>query len=102
MAFQNKANLSLAASSTKTSSLKLSPSFAFKKQPNSPQVDLSFKLASNGKLTSDEHKKYLKNNLYLYCDAEDHKLDSCPKKQTTVTFKSYGALATASKKSLEK
>jgi len=45
-------------------------------------VDLSSKLASNGKLTSDECKKYLENNLCLYYGAGDHKLDSCPKKQT--------------------
>jgi len=57
-------------------------------------VDLSSKLASNGKLTSDEHKKYLENNLCLYCGAGDHKLDSCPK--------SHGASATASEKPSEK
>jgi len=58
-------------------------------------VDLSSKLASNGKLTSNERKKRLKNNLCLYCSAGDHKLDSCPKKQTTVSSKGCGALATA-------
>jgi len=42
-------------------------------------VDLSSKLANNGKLTSDEYKKHLKNNLCLYCGTGDHKLDSCPK-----------------------
>ena len=71
-------------------------------------MDLSFKLASNGKLTSDEHKKHLENNLCLYCGAGDYKLDSCSKKQTMVFPKGYGALATAdtpaaaSKKPLEK
>ena len=71
-------------------------------------MDLSFKLANNGKLTSDECKKCLKNNLCLYCDAEDHKLNSCPKKQTMVTPKGCSASATAnplaatSEKSLEK
>ena len=71
-------------------------------------MDLSFKLASNGKLISDECKKHLENNLYLYCGTGDHKLDSCPKKQTTVTSKDYSASATtdilvaASKKPLEK
>ena len=43
-------------------------------------MDLSFKLASTSKLTSDEHKKHLENNLYLYCSAESHKLDSYLKK----------------------
>ena len=71
-------------------------------------MDLSFKLASNGKLTSDEHKKHLENNLCLYCSAENHKLDSYPKKQTTVSPKGHSALATAdtlataSEKPLEK
>jgi len=71
-------------------------------------VDLSSKLASNSKLTSDEHKKHLENNLYLYCGAGDYKLDSCPKKQTMVSSKSCSAsatadtLAAASEKPLEK
>jgi len=58
-------------------------------------VDLSSKLASNGKLTSDKHKKHLENNLCFYCGARDYKLDSCPKKQTTVSPKGCGASATA-------
>ena len=66
------------------------------------QTIVSSKLASNGKLTSDKHKKHLKNNLCLYCGVGDHKLDLYPKKQTTVSPKGYGALATASKKPLEK
>ena len=71
-------------------------------------MDLSFKLASNGKLTSDEYKKYLKNNLYLYYSARDHKLDSCSKKQTIVSSKGHSAsattntLAATSEKPLEK
>ena len=65
-------------------------------------MNLSSKLASNSKLTSDEHKKHLKNNLYLYCGIRDHKLNFCPKKQTMVTSKGYSTSATASEKSLEK
>ena len=108
MASQSKANLSLVASSAKNPSSKPSLSSAPKKQPNTLQVDLSSKLASNSKLTSDERKKYLENNLCLYCGAGDHKLDSCPKKQTTVSPKGRSAsatadtLAAASKKPLEK
>jgi len=56
-ASQSKANPSLVASSTKNPSSKPSLSPAPKKQPNTPQMDLSSKLASNGKLTSDERKK---------------------------------------------
>ena len=78
--FQNKANSSPVASSTKTFSSKPFPSLAPKKQPTSLWMDLSFKLASNSKLTSDKCKKHLENNLCLYCDTEDHKLDFCSKK----------------------
>ena len=99
---QSKANPSPVASSAKNPSSKPSLSPASKKQPNTPQVDFS------SKLTSNECKKWLKNNLCLYCSAGDHKLDFCPKKQTTVSSKDHGASATAdipaaaSKKSLEK
>ena len=107
-ASQSKANPSPVALSAKNSSSKLSPSPAPKKQPNTPRVDLSSKLASNSKLTSNERKKHLENNLYLYCGAGDHKLDSYPKKQITVSPKGCSAsatadtLATASEKPLEK
>ena len=96
------------ASSTKNASSKSSLSPTPKKQPNTSQMDLSSKLASNGKLTSNECKKHLKNNLYLYCGTEDYKLDFCPKKQTMVSPKGHSAsaitdtLAVAFKKSLEK
>ena len=80
MASQNKINPSLAASFVKNPSSKL-PSFpAPKKQSNSLQVDLTSKLVSNSKLTSNKHKKHLKNNLYFYCSIEDYKLDSYSKK----------------------
>ena len=107
-ASQNKANSSLVASSTKTSSSKSSLFPTLKKQSNSPQMDLSSKLASNSKLTSNECKKHLENNLCLYCGAGDHKLEYCPKKQTIVMSKGHSALITAnslavaSEKPLEK
>ena len=102
MVSQSKANPSLTASSTRNLPSKSSLSPAPKKQPNTPWVDLSSKLTSNGKLTSDKRKKYLENNLYLYYSTRDYKLDSCFKKQTTVSPKGYGASAAASKKLLEK
>ena len=95
MASQNKANTPLAASSAKNPFSKLALSPASKKQPNTPWVDLSSKLASNSKLTSDKYKKHLENNLCLYYSAGDHKLDSCPKKQTISSPKGRSALATA-------
>ena len=96
------------ASSTKNSSFKSPLSSTPKKQPNTLQVNLSSKLASNGKLTRDECKKHLENNLCLYYSARDHKLDFCPKKQTMVSPKVCSTLATvdtlaaASEKPLEK
>jgi len=73
VAFQNKTNINifLVVSSTKLSPFKLFLSSTLKKQSNSPWVDLSSKLASNSKLTSDECKKYLENNLYLYYSAKN-------------------------------
>ena len=96
------------ASSAKNPSFKSSPSPAPKKQLNTPRVDLSSKLANNGKLTSDKRKKHLENNLCLYYSAGDHKLDSYSKKQTIVSPKGRGTsatvdtLAAASKKPSEK
>ena len=95
MASQSKANLSPAASFAKNPFSKPSLSPAPNKQPNTPQMNLSSKLASNGKLTSNERKKRLENNLCLYCSAGDHKLDSCSKKQTMVSPKGRSASATA-------
>jgi len=107
MAFQNKVNISLSASFAKASSSNmLSPTL--KKQSNFLQVNLFSKLANNSKLTSDKYKKYLEKNLYLYCSAENHKLDSYSKKQTTVTSKGCSTLVATnsptaiSKKLLEK
>ena len=105
---QSKVNTSSVVLSTKLSSFKPSPSSASKKQSNFLQADFFSKLANNSKLTSDEHKKYLKNNLCLYYGARDYKLNFCSKKQTTVTSKGYSVSATAnlltaaSKKPLEK
>ena len=95
MAPQNKVNPSLAVSSAKNLFSKLSPSSAPKKQPNTLWVDLFSKLASNSKLTSNKYKKYLENNLYLYCSTGDYKLDSYSKKQTTVSPKGHSTSTTA-------
>ena len=95
MAFQNKTNTPLATLFAKNSFSKSSLSPTPKKQPNTPQIDLSSKLASNSKLTSDKCKKCLKNNLYLYCGTRDHKLNSYPKKQTIASPKGYSASVTA-------
>jgi len=84
MAFQGKANISFVALFAKSFSSNMLSSTHKKQsnsqQSNSLQVDFFSKLANNGKVTSNECKKHFENNLCLYCRAEDHKLDSCPKK----------------------
>jgi len=92
---QNKTNTSPVASPTKNSSFKSSLSSTPKKQLNTLWVDLSSKLASNGKLTNNECKKHFENNLCFYCGTGDHKLDFCLKKQTMVTPKGHSASVTA-------
>jgi len=47
----------------------------------SPRIDLSDKLGRDGKLNSNERKRYIDNNLCLYCGSKDHKVDGCPRKQ---------------------
>ena len=90
MTSQNKVNTFPVASFTK--SIPFNISFpASKKQPNSPWVDLSSKLANNSKLTSDKCKRHFKNNLYLYYNTVKHKLDLCSKKQTIITPKGLSA-----------
>ena len=63
-------------------------------------MDLSSKLASNSKLTSDEYKKHLKNNLCLYCSVGDYKLDFYPKGHSTSA--TTDTLAATSEKPSEK
>ncbi len=64
-----------------------------KKQSNSLQINLFSKLANNGKLTSNECKKHLKNNLCLYCGAKNYKLDFCLKKQTIILQQLFSKLS---------
>ena len=61
------------------------------------QVNLLSKLANNGKLTSNEYKKRVDNNLCIYYKTEDYKLDFCSKKQILITSKSYSIRATEQK-----
>jgi len=42
--------------------------------------DLTNKLGKDGKLTADEHKRRLDNNLCMFCGGTSHFADNCPKK----------------------
>jgi len=42
--------------------------------------DLTNKLGKDGKLTTDERKRHLENNLCMFCRGTGHFVDNCPKK----------------------
>jgi len=90
--FRGKANISSAASATKSFPFNVSSSTP-KKKFNSLQIEFSSKLANNSKLTNNKHKKHFKNNLYLYYSVGDYKLNFYSKKQTTIISKGYSTSA---------
>ena len=50
-------------------------------QPSSSsRLDLTNKLGKDGKLTADECKWHLENNLCMFCGGTGHFTDNCPKK----------------------
>jgi len=61
-----------AAGSSKTTN---NPSSSGSNRP-----DLTNKLGKDGKLTADERKQHLDNNLCMFCRGPSHFVDNCPKK----------------------
>jgi len=47
---------------------------------SSNRPDLTNKLGKDGKLTADERKRHLDNNLCMFCRGPGHFADNCPKK----------------------
>jgi len=55
--------------------------------------DLTDKLGKDGKLTAEEHKRRLDNNLCMFCGGTGHFMDNCPKK--TKKAKAHAVAITA-------
>ena len=68
--------------SNSSSSANSSGSSKPNKQPSSssPKPDLTSKLSKDGKLTANECKRWLDNNLCMFCGGTRHFTDQCPKK----------------------
>jgi len=64
---------------------------------SSSRPDLTNKLGKDGKLTADECKRRLKNNLCMFCGGPGHFVDNCPKK--TKKAKAHAAATDATESS---
>ncbi|KAF5347108.1 hypothetical protein D9756_010952 [Leucocoprinus leucothites] len=67
------------------------------------KFDLSSKLGQNGKLTPEEQKQHLDEDLCLFCSSKGHKVKNCHRKQNWAKIRKVkAALPKDSEKSLEK
>jgi len=74
---QEKSKTGNSASSTNTSS---SSEATTNQSSSGSKLDLTNKLGKDGKLTADERKRWLENNLCMFCGGTGHFADNCPKK----------------------
>jgi len=63
-----------------------------------PRLDLTNKLGKDGKLTADERKRRLDNNLCMFCGGPGHFADNCPKKTKKAKARAAATDATESGK----
>ena len=78
----SKSNKTPTTSSTNSSGSKASPNVKGKTSTSTsstPKPDLTLKLGSDGKLTSDERKHRFDNKLCMFCGAGGHMAKDCPK-----------------------
>jgi len=59
--------------------------------------DLINKLGKDGKLTADERKRHLDNNLCMFCGGTGHFTDNCPKKTKKAKAHTAAIVAESSK-----
>ena len=64
----------------------------------SNRLDLTNKLGKDGKLTADEQKWHLDNNLCMFCGGPGHFADNCPKKTKKAKAHAAATDATVSSK----
>ncbi|KAF5346269.1 hypothetical protein D9756_010447 [Leucocoprinus leucothites] len=78
------------------------PSTSSTQRPT-PKFDLSSKLGQNGKLTPEERKRRLDEDLCLFCGGKGHKVENCHKKQNRAKIRKVEAAPSKdSEKSPEK
>jgi len=65
---------------------------------SSNRPDLTNKLGKDGKLTADERKRRLDNNLCMFCGGPSHFADNCPKKAKKAKARAVATYATESGK----
>ncbi|KAF5362219.1 hypothetical protein D9756_002520 [Leucocoprinus leucothites] len=66
------------------------PSTSSTQRPT-PKFDLSSKLGQNGKLTPEEQKRRLDEDLCLFCGGKGHKVENCHKKQNRAKIRKVEA-----------
>jgi len=97
----NSSNSSQEKSKTSNFPSSANPSGSSKATSNqsssSSRPDLTNKLGKDGKLTADECKRHLDNNLCMFCEGTGHFTDNCPKKTKKAKARAAAIVAESGK-----
>jgi len=91
---QEKSKTGNSPSSTNSSGLSKATS---NQSSSGSRLDLTNKLGKDGKLTADERKRHLDNNLCMFCGGTGHFTDNCPKKTKKAKARAAAIAAESSK-----